>query len=54
MRKIIRIPRIEILECQGNLRIIEHDGVKLEMWWDECTDCLCIAEIVKEKDAENE
>jgi hypothetical protein len=54
MRKIICIPRSLIVDCQGELRLLKHEGVELEVWWDELKDCLCVAEIVKEKDAEDE
>jgi hypothetical protein len=54
MRKIICIPTSLIIECQGELRLLKHEGIELEVWWDDLKDCLCVAEVVKEKDAEDE
>jgi hypothetical protein len=54
MRKIVCIARSLIVNCQGELRLLKHEGVELEVWWDDLKDCLCVAEVVKEKDAEDE
>jgi hypothetical protein len=54
MRKIICIPRSLIIECQGELRLLKHEGVELEVWWDELKDCLCVAELEKEEVVEDE
>jgi hypothetical protein len=54
MRKIICIPRSLIVNCQGALRLVKHEGVELEVWWDELKDCLCVAEVAKEEVIEDE